>query len=67
MVENIWLIVAVSIFILVLSNDPKSTSGEMGSTNLSGIFSSATKGQELVRNLTWTLVILFYVLTILKN
>jgi preprotein translocase subunit SecG len=51
---------------LVLANDPKSSAGNIGSNPLAGVFSSATKGQQSIKNITWVLVIVFYVLTVIK-
>lgn len=66
MVENLWFLTAISIFILVLLNDPKSSAGNVGGNPLAGIFSSATKGQQSLKNITWGLILLFYILTVVK-
>jgi protein translocase SecG subunit len=66
MVRNLWLLSAISIFILILANDPKSSASSLSGNPLAGMFTSATKGKESINLLTWIMIILFYILTIIK-
>lgn len=62
---NLWIGISILIVVIILATDPKSST--RGSNNLTMLFSSVTESQQFVRNLTWTLISIFYILTLYTN
>ena len=65
--ENIWLLAAVILVLVILSQDPKSATSGVSNNQLSMLFSSAPKSQEFLRTFTWVLVFTFFIVTIVIN
>lgn len=62
---NLWIVISILIVSIILATDPKSAT--RGSNNLTMLFSSVTESQQFVRNLTWALISIFYILTLYTN
>ena len=65
--ENIWFVVALSIAALILLTDPKESASNYGGSPLVGLFSSANTGQKFINRFTWTLILVFLLLTIILS
>nr|YP_010930338.1 hypothetical chloroplast RF47 [Ochrosphaera neapolitana]WKK50066.1 hypothetical chloroplast RF47 [Ochrosphaera neapolitana] len=63
--SNLWTLVGVAIVVLILVTDPKSTTREGNALTI--LFSSATESQTFIKNLTWILIAMFYVLTLVNS
>ena len=67
-IENIWILITVSIIFLILSTDPKTPSnGGSGNNQLSMFFSSTTQGQKSLRMFIWLLITSFYLLSLILS
>ena len=64
-IESIWIILTILIIIIILLTDPKSTSTGSSNNQLSLIFASTSGGQKAIRNATWVMVSIFYILSLL--
>lgn len=60
--ENLWIVTSIAIIVLILATDPKSSI--RGGNELAVLFSSASDNQKFIKNLTWTFIAVFYVLTL---
>jgi len=65
--ESLWILIGFLIIVLILLTDPKSASRGLGSNELTVLFSSATEGQIFIRNVTWSLIASFTILTLIIN
>nr|WKK50176.1 RF47 [Ochrosphaera neapolitana] len=63
--SNLWTLVGVAIITLILAMDPKSTTREGNALTM--LFSSATESQNFIKNLTWALITIFYILTLVNS
>jgi protein translocase SecG subunit len=64
--ENIWVLVSVLLIVIILSTDPKSSTGNTGN-NIAQMFSSTTESRKFARTFSWLLIIAFYILTFITN
>jgi protein translocase SecG subunit len=65
--EKIWAILGCLIIFIILITDPKSSTNNVGNGKLTVMFSSITEGQRFLRKLTWLLITIFILLTIIIN
>jgi protein translocase SecG subunit len=65
--ENIWVLVSVLLIVIILSTDPKSSTGNTGNNNIAQMFSSTTESRKFARTFSWLLIIAFYILTLITN
>jgi protein translocase SecG subunit len=64
LLEKIWVLVGVLILFIILSTDPKSSSGGSNKSQISALFASANDKQTLLNQLNWTLILIFFILTL---
>jgi protein translocase SecG subunit len=64
LLEKIWVLVGVLILFIILSTDPKSSSSSADKLQISALFASANDKQTLLNKLNWTLIIIFFILTL---
>jgi protein translocase SecG subunit len=64
LLEKIWVLVGVFILFIILSTDPKSSNSSADKLQISALFASANDKQTLLNKLNWTLIIIFFVLTL---
>ena len=62
--EKIWVLISISIILIILLTDPKSSINGTWSNQISTIFASASEGQKFIKQLSWVLIIMFYVITL---
>jgi protein translocase SecG subunit len=65
--EGIWIVLSILIIGIILSSDPKSTNTGSNNNQLSLIFTSASDGQKALRNITWIMISIFYVSSLLLS
>ena len=66
-IESLWILIGLLIIFLILLTDPKSAARGFGSNELTILFSSVTEGQAFIRNVTWSLIALFVIFTLVIN
>jgi protein translocase SecG subunit len=64
LLEKIWVLVGILIIFIILSTDPKSSGSTTNSPKISALFASASDKKTLLNQLNWTLIILFFTLTL---
>jgi protein translocase SecG subunit len=64
LLEKIWVLVGLLILFIILSTDPKSSSSSANNSRISALFASASDKQTLLNQLNWTLIIIFFILTL---
>jgi protein translocase SecG subunit len=64
LLEKIWVLVGILILFIILSTDPKSSSSSANKSQISALFASASDKQTLLNQLNWTLIIIFFILTL---
>ena len=65
--EGIWIVLSILIIGIILSSDPKSTNTGSNNNQLSLIFTSESDGQKALRNITWIMISIFYVSSLLLS
>jgi protein translocase SecG subunit len=63
--ESIWVVVTVLIISVILLTDPKNTNTGSSNNQLSLIFTSTSDGQKLLRKITWFMISIFYISSLL--
>jgi protein translocase SecG subunit len=63
--ESIWIVITVLIITVILVTDPKSTNTGSSNNQLSLIFTSTSDGQKLLRKITWFMISIFYISSLL--
>lgn len=64
-IENIWIVLTITIILFVLSSDPKTPSNGGAGTNQANIISSVSEKQNSIRTFIWILITGFYILSLL--
>jgi len=64
LIEKLWLLVSISIIIIILLNDPKSSLNGMSGNQLSTLFASVSDRQKFIKQLNWILIALFFTMTL---
>jgi protein translocase SecG subunit len=64
LLEKIWVLVGILILFIILSTDPKSTGSSANKSQISALFAGASDKQTLLNQLNWTLIIIFFILTL---
>ena len=54
LLEKIWILVSISIILIILSTDPKSSISGTWGNQLSTVFASASDGQNFIKQLNET-------------
>jgi protein translocase SecG subunit len=64
LLEKIWVLVGVLILFIILSTDPKSPGSSASGSQISALFASASDKKTLLNQLNWTLITIFFILTL---
>ena len=64
LLEKIWILVSISIILIILSTDPKSSISGTWGNQLSTVFASASDGQNFIKQLNWVLITAFFLITV---